>query len=216
MPTGADIVNAAYELLGAPYRLWYPGMSLPTWLDDGRGDPPPATHIQAMGVECADLVAYALVRNGLSYPYPQAGTGAFGDFLVDTSDFDPDAPGQAGAIAFNPYRGPAWNDQGHIAVYVDSHTLIQAIGSGVTDAYSDQETYAWGGSTAFEVYGFLPGVDYSKGGDDGSGQSQPAASARWRWIAIDRDGWLRADGPDWSRGWFDTEWKWRRPDDAGD
>lgn len=164
MVTGQDIVNAAYEVKDAPYRLWQPGMSLPTWLDDGRGDPPPVTHLMTMGLECADLVAYALARCGLDYPY-QAGTSTFGEFLVGWDWFDPSTPGQAGAICLKPYSGPAWADQGHIAIYADDHMLIQAIGSGVTDQFSDSETWSWGGATEFTIYGFLPGVDYSTDGE---------------------------------------------------
>lgn len=206
--TGQDIVEAAYEVLGAPYRLWAPGMSLPTWLDDGRGDPPPIEHLMYMGLECADLVAYALVRNGLSYPY-QAGTSTFGDFMVNTSSFDPNTPGEPGAVCLKPYAGPAWEDQGHIAIFVDDHTLIQALGRGTTDAWTDTEAWGWGGSTEFTIYGYLPGVSYEggeQGGEsNGSGQQQP-----WQWIAIDQQGWLRADGSDWSNGWWDSEWVFHR------
>jgi hypothetical protein len=197
--TGQEIVDAAYELLGAPYRLWQPGMSLPTWLDDWRGDPPPASHLMAMGVECADLVAWSLARNGLSYPY-QAGTSTFGDFLVNTSNFDPSTPGESGAVALKPYAGPAWADQGHIAIYVDEQTLIQAIARGVTNAWTDTETWGWGGSTEFTIYGYLPGVDYSgQGGGNGTKQNS------W-YIAVTRQGWLQLNGSDWSGGWWDSEW----------
>ena len=191
MVTGEDIVNAAYELLGAPYRLWQPGMSLPTWIGDNRGDPPPASHLMSVGLECADLVSYALARNGLSYPY-QAGTGTFGDFLIDTSDFDPSAPGEPGAVALKPYSGPAWEDQGHAALFVDEHRLIQSIARGVTDTWSDEETYSWGGSTAFEVYGYLPGVAYQ---NSGGGISAPGEEL-WRQF-----GWYEAINAQWDLRW---------------
>lgn len=201
--TGQDIVNAAYEVLYAPYRLWQPGMSLPTWLDDWRGDPPLASHLMSVGLECADLVAYALARNGLSYPY-QAGTSTFGDFLVNTSWFDPSTPGEPGAVCLKPYAGPAWEDQGHIAIYVDDHRLLQALGRGTTDAWTDTETWAWGGSTEFTIYGYLPGVTYGEGGeDDGTRQDE------W-YVAVTGAGWLQFNGPDWRGGWYDSEWAYHQ------
>jgi hypothetical protein len=159
-----DIVESAYKLLGAPYRTWELGDPLPMWKADGRGDPPPASHLKNVGVMCADLINFALEDNGLR---PGGGTQAFGDYLVNTSGFDPDSPGEPGAIAYRPYRGPELGAQGHIALYVDEHTLIQALGGrqprffGVTDQFTDKETYSWGGNTLFTVYGFLPRVDYS-------------------------------------------------------
>ena len=203
----SEIVEAAYEVLGAPYRLWYPGMSLPTWLDDWRGDPPPASHLMSVGLECADLVAYALARNGLAYPY-QAGTSTFGDFLVNASSFDPNTPGEPGAVCLKPYEGPAWEDQGHIAIYVDDHTLIQALGRGTTDAWTDTETWSWGGSTEFTIYGYLPGVDYS--GEEYSGTRQPGITD-WEYIAADIKGYLCVNGSDWRGGWFDKQWNWHPP-----
>ena len=35
MVRAEDIVQAAYELLGVPYRPWPSGNSVPMWLDDG-------------------------------------------------------------------------------------------------------------------------------------------------------------------------------------
>src|SRR5215217_5701408 len=164
MANAKDIVESAYKLLGAPYRTWELGDPLPMWKRDGRGDPPPASHLKNVGVMCADLINFALEDNGLR---PGGGTQAFGDYLVNTSGFDPGSPGEPGAIAYRPYRGPELGAQGHIALYVDEHTLIQALGGiqprffGVTDRFTDKETYSWGGNTLFTVYGFLPGVDYS-------------------------------------------------------
>ena len=89
-----------------------------------------------------------------------AATGTFGDYLVNTSKFDPDSPAEVGAIAFRPYHGP--HDDGSIALYVGPHQLIQSIpGEGVTDNYTDQQTYSWNEPRYhFTVYGFLPRVNY--------------------------------------------------------
>jgi hypothetical protein len=90
----------------------------------------------------SDLINFALELNGHG---PGSGTGTFASYLVDTVAFDPATPGQLGAIAFRPYQGPALEQQGHIALYVGEHQIIQSIPSeGVTDRYTDQQTYAWG------------------------------------------------------------------------
>lgn len=158
MANAQDIVSAAYQLLGAPYRVWQDGNSIPMWLDDYAGDPPPVTHLRSVGVNSSDLLNFALEANGLP---PGGGTQAFANYLVNTVAFDPASPGQRGAIAFRPYEGPAVAQQGHVALYVDEHKLIQAIpGMGVTDQYTDQATYSWGAQYAFTIYGFLPGVQY--------------------------------------------------------
>src|ERR671917_187815 len=96
MASAHDIIRAAQTLQGAPYRQWQPGNSIPMWLDDGMGDPPPAWHLQNVGVMGADLLNYALQVNGLP---PGGGTGTFADYLVDKYDFDPSSPAQPGAIA---------------------------------------------------------------------------------------------------------------------
>jgi hypothetical protein len=173
MVSAEDIVRAAYELQGAPYRHWHPGDPIPMWRKDGVGDPPPSWHLQNVGVMGSDLINYALERNGLP---PGGGTVTFANYLVRTLDFDPSTPGQMGAIAFRPYSGPAPYEQGHLALYVGAHQLIQALpggrdfpwsesGGGVTDQYTDQQTYSWGSPMGFPqygftVYGFLPGVRY--------------------------------------------------------
>lgn len=157
------IVEAAYRLLGVHYRMWYVGDPLPMWRKDGYeyNTAPPVSYMQRVGVMCSDLVNYALCANGLE---PGYGTEAFADYLTDQQPFDPSTPGEPGAICLRPYSGPALEDQGHIGIYVGEHTIIQAlVSSGVTDAYTDEETYGWGGATSFTLYGRLPGVDY--GGD---------------------------------------------------
>ena len=149
-------------LHGAPYRTWRLGDPVPMWLNDGMGDPPPAWHLRNVGVMGSDLINFALQTNGLP---PGGGTGAFANYLVNALDFDPHSPGQPGAIAFRPYSGPRLDQQGHLALYVGEHQLIQALPStGVTDQYTDQETYSWSSQGypqyGFTVYGFLRGVRY--------------------------------------------------------
>ena len=133
------------------------------------------------------------------------------DYLVDARSFDPDAPGEPGAVCLATFGGN--NGEGHIAIYVDEHTLIQSLTTtGVTDQFTDIQTHVWP-ECGFEIYGHIPGVDYSGGKEDGNGSNEAAAPPRW--LSIDRDGWLRADGEDWSRGWYDRQWNWHRADDPG-
>jgi hypothetical protein len=188
--TPQDIVNEAYNVLGAPYREWTLGAQIPMWRGDGAGDPPSPEHILEYGVMCSDLVSYALMRNGLP---PCYGTEALATYLVDQVPFDPTTPGVPGAIALRPYTGPALRDQGHVGIYVDEHTLIQALYTpGVTDNFTDAETYSWGGSTEFTVYGLLPGVDYSMSGttDPGGGGSEEPLWKRYGWYEYESaDSW---------------------------
>jgi len=199
--TAQDIVNSAYKLKGSCYRTWYYGASIPMWTDDNAGDPPPLAHLQYYGVMCSDLVNWALVDNGLS---PGGGTAAFADYLVDTSYFDPTTPGVPGAIALSPYQSPEVGYQGHIAIYVDEHYLIQALHTpGITDQFTDAESYSWGGDTAFTTYGFLPGVDYSGSVSttaSASVSTPPAKPELPNWFGVGKDGVVRLGG-DWSKGW---------------
>jgi len=159
MVSAQDIVKAAYQLQTAPYRHWHVGDPIPMWRKDGVGDPPPPWHlVQNVGVMGSDLINYALESNGLP---PGGGTVTFAHYLVRTGNFDPSTPGQPGAIAFRPYSGPGLDQQGHIALYVGEHQLIQALPqAGVTDQYTDEETHSWGAQYHFTLYGFLPGVRY--------------------------------------------------------
>jgi hypothetical protein len=173
MAGAQDIVNAAYELLGVKYRYWQPGYRIPMWLDDGpymdvflnaghqQGVAELRSHLQQVGVMGADLINFALVANRLYET--GGGTGTYASYLVNTADFDPNSPGQRGAIALRPYQGP--DDDGSIALYLDEHYVIQSIPSeGVTDRYTDQETYSWASQGypryGFTIYGFLSGVRY--------------------------------------------------------
>ena len=153
-----NIVDSAYKLLGAPFRLWQPGQLIPLWRNDGQGDPPPVGHLLSVGVSSTDLINFALRDNGLP---AIGGTAAMPDNLIDGVEFDPDTPGQLGAVAIKGYEGAGFGQQGHAVLYIGEHQVIQAIyDPGVTDEYTDQWLYAWGGDFAFEWYGFLPGVEY--------------------------------------------------------
>lgn len=199
--TGQDIVDAAREVLGAPYRTWYPGNSIPMWLDDNVSAPPSASHLMRVGVECSDLINYALERNNLD---PVYGTEALLDTIKDYTTFDASRPGQAGAVAFTPYSGPDLSQQGHIVLYTGAHSTIQALPNpGVTEDFDDIWTNAYIGLT---YYGFLPGVDYSAhAAPDGD---TTAAVTPTYWIAINKDGVLVANGQDFSRGWYDVGYKY--------
>ncbi len=168
--TARGIVEAAALLLGqspnpqwrtkVKYRYWQSGNSIPMWLDDGIHGIPSSGYLAQHGVMGADLVNFALVMNGLQ---PNGGTGSFADYLVNTSPFDPGPPGQMGAIALRPYQSP--HDDGSIALYVGEHYVIQSIPSqGVTDHYTDAETYSWASQGypryGFTIYGLLRGVSY--------------------------------------------------------
>jgi hypothetical protein len=149
------LLNAARQLLGVPYREPSTDRpdTAPTWLRDGVGDPPPVGHLQQVGVRSYDLINYALEANDRA-PLVVAGN------LVKSFPFDPSAPGQPGAIAV-AFHGR----EVHVALYLDEHQLIQCIPSeGVTDRYTDEETYAWASQGwpryNFTIYGFLPGVSY--------------------------------------------------------
>lgn len=192
--TGQDIVASAQKLLGASYRMWTSGAGVPMWLYDGYGDPPSADYlVNGPGVMCSDLVNWACEDNGL---YAVGGTGAWAQAIVDWADFDPNQPGEPGAIAVKDYTGPYY--QGHIGIYVDEHTLIQSlITPGVTQDYSDIETYNWGGETAFQWYGKIPGVSYDSDGDTG----EPVVPLSTSWIAWGADGKATVNGADISRGW---------------
>jgi len=115
-------------------------------------------HLQSVGVSSTDLINFALEDNDLP---AIGGTAAMPDNLIDRVEFDPDTPGQLGTVAIKGYEGAGFGQQGHAVLYIGEHQIIQAIyDPGVTDEYTDQWLYAWGGDFAFEWYGFLPGVEY--------------------------------------------------------
>lgn len=192
--TGQDIVASARKLLGASYRMWYSGNTVPMWLNDGQGDPPSVDWIvQNVGVMCSDLINWACEDNGLS---AVGGTGAWAYAMVDWVEFDPDAPGEPGAIAVKGFTDGYY--QGHIGLYTGEHSFIQSlITPGVTEDYTDAETWGWGGETQFQWYGRIPGVSYESGGD--TGDPVPAVTAAW--IGWNKDGLPSVNSADCSRGW---------------
>ena len=173
-----EIVQRAYDLMGAPYRPWRSGNSIPMFLDDGdymgvfqnagheTGVKELRQHLLQVGVMGVDLIHYALIANRLyEMGLDSGGTGTFGDYLVNTSKFDPDTPGERGAIALRPYQGP--QDDGSIALYVGPHKVIQSLPDrGVTDQFTDKQTYGWASGQPhqpryrFTIYGSLQGVRY--------------------------------------------------------
>jgi hypothetical protein len=195
--TGQDIVTSARKLLGVYYEWWSEGEPIPLWYYDYPNGVPPRWWFDENGTMCSDLVNFALMDNGLEYV---GGTPAFYDYLIASGvaeDFDPDTPGEPGAVCVNPGIWRGGTGQGHIAIYTDEHTLIQATDgagdyAGVNEWEQDGSSHQWAG---YWIYGRLPGVAYGEGVVD-----IPVVGPRW--ISIDKDGWLRADGPDWSRGWY--------------
>ena len=169
--TPNDILNTAKWLLGSPYRYWTDDVDpdpIPMWQLEGYGTTyetlPPTTYFlseqqggQGYGVECSDLINYALIYNGL--PHIEGTQNAI-NHLREIEDFDYWKSGAPGYVAYLPYD--AASDQGHIALYWDDTYLIQAIHpDGVTYWYTDKQTYDFpGGDCAFTKYAKLPGVTY--------------------------------------------------------
>jgi len=128
-------------------------------------------------------------------------TKQYGDWLWNEGTgayFDTSSPGVPGAICVKPWDG--WSE-GHVAIYADAHTLIQAVlNPGVYEGEQDYDSYNWAGYT---TYGLMPDVDYSD--VQGWGDVNQEATA---YVAVDAQGYLRLNGPDWSGGWWDAGWKW--------
>ncbi len=206
--TGMDIVNAARQFAGAPYRYWtgvYPEVGPPgytDWQDPGYYYP---GYVYSEGVHCAGLVNLARMECGLT---PIGLTKQYGDWLWNegTGEYfnpDPNSPGVPGAICVKPWD-PYTGAEGHVAIYTDAHTLIQAVlNPGVYEGEQDYDSYNWAGYT---TYGLMPDVDYD--GLEIQGNDNLQATA---YVAVDAQGYLRLNGPDWSGGWWDAGWKWNNP-----
>lgn len=201
----SDLVAAAREIAPTFYRTWYYG-GVPMWWGlDGygwhAGEQPDPEYYFANGVNCSDLVNYALQRCGLD---AIGGTGAISDAIIDWDYFDPASPGVPGAVAVSPYEGPALSQQGHVLLYTGANSCIQALYSdGVTEKYSDAETVASG--VPLTYYGLLPGVDYSEASDPGIDPAKFVKEPLW-W-AVNAEGLLVANGEDYTGGWYDTGYR---------
>lgn len=201
--TGQDIVDSARKLLGVWYEWWEEGEPIPLWFHDYPNSIPPRWWFDENGTMCSDLVNAARVDHGLT---AIGGTPAFYDWLVNAGvaeDFDPTTPGIPGAVCVNPGVWRGGSGQGHIAIYTDEHTLIQAtdgqgVFAGVNEQEQDYNSHEW---AKYWIYALMPDVDYS----DSLGSQAPGvaekALAHPRWLSVDQSGWYRADGPDWSGGW---------------
>ena len=206
MATGMDIVNAARQYVGAPYKWWtgaYPEYGPPGYNDWQNPGYYPPGYVTSEGVHCAGLVNLArmecgLQPVGLTKQYADwawySGTGAY---------FDPSTPGVPGAICVVPWD-PSTGAEGHVAIYTDAHTLIQATAtSGVWEGEQDYDSYAWAGYTS---YGLMPDVEY------GDVEDWPQTNQEEVWyVAVDAQGYMRVKGPDYSGGWYDAGWKWHPP-----
>lgn len=161
--TGNDIVEAARHLLGVWYVWWQEGDPIPMWLDEWGNSAPTRTHMDQVGVMCSDLVNYARMECGLE---PVGGTPAYYDWLLSNEtgvNFDPATPGLPGAICVNPgpWRGDTVLPQGHIAIYTDEHTLIQATdGEGSWAGVHEGEQDYDAGWANYWLYGLMPDVIY--------------------------------------------------------
>ncbi len=102
------------------------------------------------------------------------------------------------------YLGTRAGAEGHVAIYTDAHTLIQATAtSGVWEGEQDYDSYAWAGYTS---YGLMPDVEY------GDVEDWPQTNQEEVWyVAVDAQGYMRVKGPDYSGGWYDAGWKWHPP-----
>ena len=167
---------AAEKLLGTWYRVWYEGDSLPMWQDDGYTSAPPLSYFQSHGVMCSDLFNFARQECGLD---PIGGVAAYGEALVQWSNYNPAVPGVIGGLVVARYVSPALAQQGHVAMICDENqTLIQAtVLGGVNEYESDAQSDVWAG---FDWYGLMPDVDYS--------QSPASEAPPWA-----RNGWYQVE-----------------------
>lgn len=220
MVTADDVVASARKLLGVWYEWWEEGEPIPLWYYDYPGSVPPRWWFNANGTMCSDLINYARMDNGLEYI---GGTPAYYDWLYATGEwFDSSAAGVPGALCVNPGVWRGGEGQGHISLYTDERTLIQATDgtgdfAGVNEGEQDYDSHRWAN---YWLYGLMPDVDYSAYLGEGAAPTpEDLAIQRPRWLSIDKDGWQRADGPDWARGWHQYNedgslGPWRGPAEA--
>lgn len=160
--TPADIIQIGRQMLGAEYSqwdgTWPPEDGAPFWM---TGDVS-VDLVKRDGCNCAGFLNAILRILGLP---PAGGTGSIGDYLIDLEDFDVNLPAVPGAIALRPWTGGVGNlEEGHVAIYLDEHTLLQSDHRGVNEQDQDYDSQPWAG---FTVYGLLPGVNYEQGSPPG-------------------------------------------------
>jgi hypothetical protein len=212
MVTGQDIANAATELLGVWYVWWKEGDPIPMWLDEWGNTAPPRSHMDEVGVMCSDLVNWARMECGLP---PVGGCPAYYDWLLSNGAgaFDASTPGVAGAICVNPgpWRGDTVLAQGHISIYTDEHTLIQATdGQGSWAGVHQGEQDHDAGWANYWLYGLMPDVNYegveAQPEMSVTPQEVPSVATEYtvNWFGIGADGVVRLGGErvDWTGGWI--------------
>lgn len=205
--TGSDIVQAARELLGVPYVWWKDGDPIPMWSYDYADSNPPASEMWNWYVMCSDLVNWARQECGLD---AIGGTPAYYDWLLSSGTgeaFDPSTEGVPGAICVNPGIWRGGYGQGHIAIFTDEHTLIQATDgqggfAGVNEGEQDYDSHGWAN---YWLYGLMSDVDYSEYIQPVQpGHENVVIDPSVNWFAIGADGIVRLGSKDvdWSGGWI--------------
>lgn len=164
MVTGQDIVDAARQILGSPYRWWGGGeleLAAPFYMGGAIAAGFDRNFVKREGVNCAGLLNWARAECGLD---PLGGTGVFPDFLSERQLFDPTTPGVPGAVAIHPYEGGmGFPAEGHVVLYSGEHSVIQSdAGRGVNEDDQDYEAHEW---SDFVYYGLMPDVYYSDHSD---------------------------------------------------
>lgn len=195
-----DIVGAARQYIGSPYRWWdgtWPNPGPATYTDWQNPGYYTSDFVRREGVNCSGLINLARMECGLE---PIGGTGHYQDWLEANGGvaFDSSTPGVPGAICVHRWEGGMGaGAEGHIAMYTDAHTLLQSDSvNGVWEGEQDYDSTTW---AYYLVYGLMPDVDYSDAGvvvepeDTTAAASTP--SGPWQqqgWFQITPQGlWLQ-------------------------
>ena len=161
--------------------------------------------VQQEGVHCSGFINVLRMAVGLA---PIGLTGAYGEYLWGNGGipYDNDAPGIPGALVCKPWTpgtGPS-AAEGHVALYVSEHQLIEATPyGGVVEGNYDYDVNNW---ADWEVYGLMPDVDYD-GVDDYIAAAVPSP-----WLSPDDQGYMMVNGARWkSNGWCWMPESWHPP-----